>query len=122
MSAGNPSGRLILVVEDNPTNLMLMRAVLQRAGHRVDAAASAEEAVRQLERCHPAAILMDIQLPGRDGLALTRDIKSHPGTAAIPIIALTAHAMREDRDRALAAGCDGYIAKPINTRTLVQEI
>jgi len=113
---------LVLVVEDNHANLILVQAVLRRAGFRVEAARDAEEATARLAANRPDLILMDIQLPGRDGLTLTRDIKGNPETASIPIIALTAHAMKEDRERALAAGCDGYIAKPIDTRTLAADI
>lgn len=115
-------GLTFLVVEDDPANLMLVRAVLERGGHHVDAATSADEAEERLRDHRPDVILMDIRLPGRDGLSLTRQLKSAPATRQIPIVALTAHAMREDRERALAAGCDGYITKPIATRTLQQEI
>jgi CheY-like chemotaxis protein len=112
----------ILIVEDNPANLMLAGAVLRRAGHRITEARSAEEAVERLRVATPDLILMDVQLPGQDGLELTRRLKQAPTTENVIIIALTAHAMKEDRDRALGAGCDGYIAKPINTRTLAGEI
>jgi CheY-like chemotaxis protein len=122
MSPDSAPGPLLLVVEDNATNLLLIRAVLQRGGYRVAAAGSAEEAEQWLANNLPFAILMDIQLPGRDGLSLTTQLKGQERTAMIPIIALTAHAMRADRERALAAGCDGYLAKPIDTRTLVSEI
>ncbi len=122
MSAVEGNKRVILVVEDNPTNLMLIRAVLQRAAFEVEGAASAEEAARWLEKHRPAVVLMDVQLPGLDGLSLTRQLREQQRTADLPIIALTAHAMLEDRERAFSAGCDGYIAKPINTRTLAQEI
>ncbi|MGH2458003.1 MAG: response regulator, partial [Chloroflexota bacterium] len=86
----------ILIVEDNPANLILVQAVLQRAGFRTDLARDADEAAARLEASRPDLILMDIQLPGRDGLALTGEIKGNPETASIPIIALTAHAMMED--------------------------
>jgi two-component system, cell cycle response regulator DivK len=112
----------ILIVEDNPANLMLAGAVLRRAGHRITEARSAEEAVERLRIAIPDLILMDVQLPGQDGLELTRRLKQEPPTENVIIIALTAHAMKEDRDRVLAAGCDGYIAKPINTRGLADEI
>jgi two-component system cell cycle response regulator DivK len=117
-----PGGRLVLVVEDNPTNLMLVTAVLRRAGYATTAAGSADEARRELTRATPSLILMDVQLPGQDGLSLAGQLKTDPATCAIPIVALTAHAMDEHRQRALAAGCDGYIAKPINTRTFVDEL
>ena len=116
------AGRLVLVVEDNPANLLLVQAVLERAGYRVATAGSAEEALVSLSATRPDLVLTDVQLPGRDGLALTRHIRRDQNLAGVPIVALTALAMPEDRDRALAAGCDGYIAKPINTRTLAAEL
>ncbi len=122
MSANDGSQPTVLVVEDNPTNQMLIRAVLQRAGYQVETAASAEEAYNWLQARRPRLVLMDVQLPGQDGLSLTKRLRQEVQTADLPIIALTAHAMVEDRKRAAEAGCDGYIAKPINTRTLAQEI
>ena len=114
--------RLVLIVEDDPTNLMLTRAVLERDGYRTEAARSAEDALEHLQHVRPDLILMDVGLPGRDGLTLTRQLKADPAMAAIPIVAVTAHAMREDQTRALAAGCDGYISKPISPRTFTSEI
>jgi CheY-like chemotaxis protein len=108
---------LILVVEDNEANQMLTRAVLELEGHQVRMAASAEEALAQIRDRAPELILMDVQLPGRDGLSLTRTLKADPATSSIPVVALTAHAMNGDREQALHAGCAGYIAKPIDTRT-----
>ena len=96
--------------------MMLVVAVLERAGFRCAQASSAEEARRLIERSSPDLILMDIQLPGEDGLSLTRELKTNPTTAHIPIIALTAHAMKGDEVQAIAAGCDAYVAKPIDTR------
>lgn len=122
MTLPTDAGRLILVVEDSPTNLMLTRAVLERAGYEVAEARSAEDALVQLQRARPVLILMDIHLPGIDGLTLTQRLKADPATAGIPIVALTAHAMKDDQQRALAAGCDAYIAKPFSTRTLAGEI
>src|SRR6202163_4008319 len=107
----------ILVVEDNPANMMLVVAVLERAGFRTAQAGSAEEARRLIQTAPPDLILMDIQLPGEDGLSLTRTLKATPTTAHIPIIALTAHAMKGDEVQAIAAGCDAYVAKPIDTHT-----
>jgi CheY-like chemotaxis protein len=109
---------LILVVDDNYGGLLLASAVLQREGFRVDSAGSSEEVLERLNAQLPDLILMDVQLPGQDGLSLTRQLKADPATAAIPIVALTAHAMASDRDDALSAGCAGYISKPIDTRTL----
>jgi CheY-like chemotaxis protein len=114
--------RLVLIVEDNPANLLLAQAVLQRAGYQTLAAHSTEDARRHLETVQPHLILMDIQLPGEDGLTLARQLKADPLTAGICIVALTAHAMETDRERALAAGCDGYITKPLNTCTLGTEL
>lgn len=109
---------LILVVDDNEGGLLLASAVLQREGFRVDSAGSAEEVLERLSARAPDLILMDVQLPGQDGLSLTRQLKADPATASIPIVALTAHAMATDREQAMAAGCIGYISKPIETRTL----
>lgn len=108
---------LILLVEDNEANQMLARAVLELDGYRVAVAGSADEAEDELDRETPNLILMDVQLPGRDGLTFTRELKSEPATAGIPVVALTAHAMHGDRELALEAGCIGYIAKPIDTKT-----
>jgi CheY-like chemotaxis protein len=113
---------LVLVVEDNPVNLELVEAVLEREGYEVISAASAEEALRRLQRLRPDLVLLDIQLPGLDGLGLTRLLKADPATAGIPIVALTAHARREDRQAALDAGCVEYISKPIDTRTLPAQL
>ena len=107
----------ILVVEDNEANQMLTRAVLELAGFAVEVAGSAPEALERISERKPNMILMDVQLPGQDGLSFTRQLKSDPAFATIPVVALTAHAMQGDRELALRAGCVGYIAKPIDTRT-----
>jgi CheY-like chemotaxis protein len=112
----------ILVVEDNEANQLLASAVLEREGYSVDLAGSSEEALERLNAGAPDLILMDVQLPGQDGLELTRQLKADPTTAAIPIVALTALAMAGDRERTLAAGCLGYISKPIDTRTFADEV
>jgi CheY-like chemotaxis protein len=112
----------ILIVDDNPTNLKLASDVLVSEGFAVEAAQDAEEARRLLEQRLPDLILMDIALPGMDGLTLTRLLKSQSRFAQTPIVALTASAMRGDEEKALAAGCAAYITKPINTRTLGQQI
>jgi CheY-like chemotaxis protein len=108
----------VLIVDDNPMNMKLVRVLLTGEGYDVRTAGDALEAMAVLEQWHPRLILMDIQLPGIDGLELTRQLKSNPITEQIIIIGLTAYAMKGDEERILAAGCDGYIAKPINTRTL----
>ena len=113
---------LILVVEDNETNQLLVGLVLERDGFRVELASNAEEALEKLSNNAPDLILMDVQMPGMDGLSLTRLLKAGQKTAAIPVVALTALAMLGDRERTLAAGCAGYIQKPINTRTFAAEV
>jgi CheY-like chemotaxis protein len=114
--------QLIHVVDDNESGQLLDSSVLQLEGFRVDVAGSSEEVLERMNASKPDLILMDVQLPGQDGLALTRQLKADPATAAIPIIALTAHAMAGDQELALAAGCVGYITKPINTRTLGDQL
>jgi two-component system cell cycle response regulator DivK len=109
---------MILVVDDNPLNMKLVRVLLTSEGYQVRTAADAAEALAVLSECHPRLILMDIQLPGIDGLELTRRLKADPSTRDITIVGLTAYAMKGDEERIRAAGCDGYIPKPIDTRTL----
>ncbi|HYR49682.1 MAG TPA: response regulator [Candidatus Eisenbacteria bacterium] len=113
---------MILIVEDNAANQLLVSAVLDREGYRIELTASAIEAREVIDRGLPNLILMDVQLPGVDGLTFTRQLKADPVTAHIPVVALTALAMSGDRERALAAGCAGYISKPINTRTFADEV
>jgi two-component system cell cycle response regulator DivK len=108
----------ILIVDDNPVNMKLIRVLLAGEGYEIRTACDANEALTVLQEFRPHLILMDIQLPGIDGLELTRRLKAAPATRAIPILGLTAYAMKGDEERILAAGCDGYIPKPINTRTL----
>ena len=121
--SGEASPRaVILVVEDNPANQLLIQFTLESSGYQVELAGSALEALARIELHRPGLILMDIQLPGRDGLSLTRQLKADPQLEAIPVVALTARAMAGDRDLILAAGCSGYISKPIDTRTIVDEI
>lgn len=115
----------ILVVEDNDMNMQLVEYLLEEGGYSIIKAASGEEALAitgdsTLES--PNLILMDIHLPGMDGLSVVRAIKAQPQMAGIPILALTAHAMRGDRDRFLEAGCDGYISKPIDVKTFLTSI
>src|SRR6185503_13567738 len=107
---------LILVVDDNPTNLKLVVDVLEFEGCRVITAADAELAQTIIARTPPDLILMDIALPGMDGLTLTRLLKADPKTQHIRVVALTAFAMKGDDNKATAAGCEGYITKPIDTR------
>jgi two-component system cell cycle response regulator DivK len=112
------AGEAILVVDDNVANSKLARVLLTGEGYQVRVAADAEEALKLLDSFSPRLILMDIQLPGMDGLELARRLKSDPARRDIIILALTAYAMRGDEDKARAAGCDGYVAKPIDTDAL----
>jgi CheY-like chemotaxis protein len=114
--------RHILVVDDNPTNLKLAMCVLELEGHRVDQATDAEQALAFLGDVVPDLILMDISLPGMDGLTLTRKLKEQDRFRSVPIVALTAFAMKGDEERARDAGCDGYIAKPIDTRAFPAQV
>jgi CheY-like chemotaxis protein len=113
---------LILVVDDNAAGQLLVVTVLQLEGFLVDTAGSSQEVLEHLRQRTPALILMDVQLPGQDGLSLTRQLKDDPATASIRIVALTAYAMAGDREQALAAGCIGYITKPIDTRRLGEQV
>ncbi len=110
-------GELIMVVDDNPVNLKLVRVLLMKKGYEVYTATDADEALALLERVHPHLILMDIQLPGIDGLTLTRRLKADPATCDIIIVALTAYAMKVDEQKA-----PGYIPKPIETRTFIDTL
>jgi CheY-like chemotaxis protein len=112
----------ILIVDDNPSNIKLLSFLLESKGYEVRTAANADEALASIAARRPRLILMDIQLPGVDGLTLTRQLKSDPKTKDISIIAATAYAMKGDEARALAAGCDGYVTKPIDTRQLPVDI
>lgn len=113
---------LILVVEDNPANQMLAEAVLHGHGYRVHLASSADEALASLALERPDLILMDIQLPGQDGLSLTRQLKADPAQASIPVVAVTAHAMPNDRQLSLDAGCIGHITKPFSGPSFGEQI
>jgi CheY-like chemotaxis protein len=116
------AGERILIVDDNATNLKLVAYLMRANGYDVETALDAESALEALRMHRPEVILMDIQLPGIDGLELTRQLKADPGTHDIVIIAVTAYAMKGDQDKALAAGCDDYITKPIDTRALPEQI
>jgi CheY-like chemotaxis protein len=116
------AGEPILIVDDNPQNLKLARVILAAEGFDVQTAVDAEEALKLLESFTPRLILMDLQLPRMDGLALTRQLKADPRYRNIVIIALTAYAMKGDEEKARAAGCDGYISKPIDNDALPQVV
>jgi CheY-like chemotaxis protein len=108
----------ILIVDDNAANLKLARVLLTGEGYDVRTANDAEAALEVLETFQPRLILMDVQLPGMDGLELTRRLKLDPARRDIIILAFTAYAMKGDEEKALAAGCDGYVTKPIDLETL----
>lgn len=112
------SGECIVVVDDNAINLKLLRVVLLAEGYDVRTAQDAEEAIALLQTSHPRLILMDLQLPGMDGLELTRRLKAAPETRDIFVIAVTSYAMKGDFEKALQAGCDDYVTKPIDTEAL----
>ena len=113
---------MILIVDDNPTNVKLLQLVLRNEGWQLQVAYNAHEAAEKLEHATPAIILMDLQLPGIDGLTLTRQLKADVRYKHIPIVAVTSYAMKGDEERARAAGCDGYVTKPIDTRSLADVI
>jgi len=108
----------ILIVDDNPANLKLIRVLLTGEGYQVQTAADSQEALAAIATVRPRLILMDLQLPGIDGIELTRRLKADPATKDIRIVALTAYAMKGDEEKARAVGCEGYITKPIDTRVL----
>jgi CheY-like chemotaxis protein len=112
----------ILIVDDNAINLKLLRLTLEVEGYHVQTALDAEKAIAVLASFTPRLILMDLQLPGMDGLTLTRLLKSTAATRDAIIIAVTAYAMKGDRQRAIDAGCDGYVSKPVDTRTLAETV
>ena len=109
---------MLLIVDDNPSNLKLLRVLLSGEGFEVRTANNASEALQALQAAKPDLILTDIQMPGMDGLDLTRRLKADPATRSIPVVAITAYAMSADEAKAKEAGCDAYVAKPIDTRSL----
>lgn len=116
------TGELILVVEDNEKNLKLVRDLLQLKQYRVLEARTAEQSLRLAADHNPCLILMDIQLPDMDGVSALARLRTEPQTARIPVVALTAFAMKEDRQRFLNAGFDGYLAKPIDIRMFPDQV
>lgn len=116
------AGELILIVEDNEKNLKLVRDVLQFKGYRTLEAKTAEVGIELAEKHRPDLVLMDIQLSGMDGLTALHYLRAEPRTASIPVIAVTAFAMKDDRERFLAAGFDGYLDKPINIKEFPEHI
>jgi two-component system cell cycle response regulator DivK len=115
-------GKTILIVEDEPKNMKLLRDLLQRFGYEILEASDGEEGVKSAGEKIPNLILMDIMMPKMDGLEATRIIKANTQTKQIPIIALTSYAMKGDRERTIEAGCDGYIAKPIDIQEVLKTI
>lgn len=112
------SAKRVLIVDDNPVNLKLMRFVLESKGFQVETAHDADSARARLCERVPALVLMDVQLPGTDGLTLTRALRDDRRLAGVPIIAVTAYAMARDEQAALDAGCDAFLTKPLDTRAL----
>ena len=119
---GQMNGQTILVVEDNPKNLKLIKAVLEFSGFEVIEALSGEEGVRLAAEASPDLILMDLQLPGIDGAEALRQIRSTTVGPGVPVVAVTAFAMSDDRERAFASGFDGYVEKPISAVGLPHQV
>ena len=116
------TGKKILIIEDNPLNLELAADLLEVNGFQVASAPTAEEGLRLARELLPDLILMDFSLPGMDGLTATRHLKAEPATSHLTVVGLTANAMKGDEETALSAGCDGYLTKPINTRTFIASV
>jgi CheY-like chemotaxis protein len=116
------TGKNILIIEDNPLNLELATDLLESNGFIVSSAQTAEEGLRLARMLLPDLVLMDFSLPGMDGLSATKNLKADPATRLLSIIGLTANAMKGDEETALKAGCDGYLTKPIDTRTFVAAV
>lgn len=112
----------VLIIEDTPIHMLLTSTVVTRCGHDTIEAANATDGVKMARSVHPDVILMDLSMPQMDGLAATRILKGDPSTSDIPIIAVTASAQQTDKERALNAGCDAYVTKPIVPRALMSEI
>ena len=116
------SAQKILVVDDNPTNLKLITYVLARAGYDVEASADVAHAQARLANALPDVILLDLQMPGIDGLTFAGLLKADPFTAAIPLIAVTAYAMKGDEERIRQGGCEAYLSKPISVATFLSTV
>lgn len=114
----NPQ-RTILYIEDNPSNVLVVDRIVESLGHRLVVATNAHDGMEMLLKDRPDLVLMDVGLPDLDGLTATQQIRTHAGMDTLPIIAVTASAMTGDRERCLEAGCDDYIAKPFQMRTLI---
>jgi CheY-like chemotaxis protein len=116
------TGHKILIIEDNPLNLELATDLLEANGFVVYSAPTAEEGLRLARELLPDLVLMDFSLPGMDGLSATKNLKTDPATRQLTVVGLTANAMKGDEELALNAGCDGYLTKPIDTRTFVATV
>ncbi len=116
------ANELILIVEDNEKNLKLVRDTLNYKGYRTIEAVTGEDGVRLAQEQHPALVLMDIQLPGIDGITALKRLRADPATRAVPVIAVTASVMTEDRAKIMAAGFDGYQGKPISVKELLETV
>ena len=114
--------KVVLVIEDNLLNMKLIKSLLQLGDFEIREAADAESGIKLAKKIKPDLILMDIQLPGMDGLSATRIIRDDPSLKEVPIVAVTSYAMHGDEQKAKSAGCSGYIAKPINTRSFMDTI
>ncbi|MCD4671299.1 MAG: response regulator [Anaerolineaceae bacterium] len=117
-----PKSKIVLHVEDNPENRLLVKRILQASGYTLYEAENASQTMEILTEIKPGLILMDINIPEMDGYSLTHTIKSMPGMETMPIVAITANVMKGDREKSLQAGCDGYIQKPIDVDTFVEQI
>jgi len=116
------SGELILIVEDNEKNMKLVRDLLQVKGYRTVESETAEEGIRLARETVPGLILMDIQLPGMNGIEALKHLRSDPGTKHIPVLAVTASAMSQDREKIMAAGFDGYHRKPLEIKEFLEAV
>jgi CheY-like chemotaxis protein len=112
----------VLIAEDNPVNRELLRELLELRGYTVLEACDGQEALRMIERAQPKLMLLDIGMPGMDGFAVVRRIRENPRLAQLPVVAVTAYAMRGDQERILNSGFDGYLSKPINPSSLIKEL
>jgi CheY-like chemotaxis protein len=116
------TGKKILIIEDNLLNLELASDLLEANGFVVSSAQTAEEGLRMARELLPELVLMDLGLPGMDGLCATKELKANPATRQLTVVGLSAHAMKGDQEIALDAGCAGYLTKPIDTRTFIESI
>ncbi|MBJ6723315.1 response regulator [Geomesophilobacter sediminis] len=112
----------VLYIEDNEQNLYLIQFILEKNGYEFSSATDGREGIELAVRSKPDLILLDIQLPRMDGYTVARHLRAHPDLAQVPIVAVTSYAMAGDRDKALASGCSGYIEKPINPDTFIQQM